>query len=145
MDSTKGEIRLLSIAPPDGAPALFDLKALGYTSLPWSELFNGRELIAHNAAFELEWFAAKLGAVHDRWYDTYIAAKLLGNGDFTRNDLGNTLHTYLGVQLSKELGKSDWGGMFITDTQAEYALNDVIYLDALRQELDERPERQWAD
>jgi hypothetical protein len=29
----RGDIRLLSIAPPDAEPALFDLRALGYNGL----------------------------------------------------------------------------------------------------------------
>jgi DNA polymerase-1 len=131
----RGDIRLLSIAPPDGPSALFDLRALGYNGVPWAELFTERELIAHNAAFELAWFGAKLKVQPAHWFDTFVASKLLGNGDTPHNDLGSVLSTYLGIQLDKSLGVSDWGAWFLVDSQIQYARNDVAYLGALREKL----------
>lgn len=140
LNPERGDIRLLSIAPPQGPPLLFDLQALGYNSVPWAELFADRELIAHNAAFELALLAAKLGILPTRWFDTHIAAKLLSNGDTPHNDLGNVLDTYLGVRIYKSLGASDWGAWFLIEAQLRYAANDVIYLGALRQALIQRLE-----
>jgi ribonuclease D len=134
----RGDIRLLSIAPPDGEPSLFDLRALGYNGLPWNELLTDRPLIAHNAAFELAWLAEKLHVHPGQWFDTYVAAKLLGNGDHPHNDLGSVVKTYLGLELDKTCGLSDWGAWFLVDAQIQYAINDVIHLHRLRETLEKR-------
>jgi DNA polymerase-1 len=135
LDPAKGDIRLLSIAPPQGAPFLFDLRSLGYNGMPWTELFSNRELVAHNSAFDIAWFVAKLGILPPYWFDTYIAAKLLTNGDAPHNDLGAVLDACLGVKLDKTLGVSDWGAWFLVDSQIRYAADDVAYLGALRHHL----------
>ena len=135
LNPSRGDIRLLTIGPQDGAPVLFDLRALGYNGLPWADLLCERELIAHNAAFELAWFSAKLGILPKRWFDTLIAAKLISNGDTPRNDLGSVLDTYLDVKLDKTLGASDWGAWFLVEEQLRYAVGDVIHLGALRTTL----------
>jgi DNA polymerase-1 len=135
---TRGDIRLLSIAPPSGEPALFDLRALSYNGLPWAELLSTRPLIVHNASFEAAWLAEKLNAHPKVWFDTYVAAKLLGNGDHPHNDLGSVLSTYLGLKLDKSAGISDWGAFFLVDAQIKYAANDVIHLHRLRETLEKR-------
>jgi DNA polymerase I len=106
--------------------------------LSWAKLFTERELIAHNAAFELAWLTAKLRILPTHWFDTFIASKLLENGDTPHNDLGSVLDTYLGIQLDKSLGVSDWGAWFLVDSQIRYAANDVAYLGALREKLSQR-------
>ena len=45
------------------------------------------------------------------------------------------LKRHLGIEIPKELGAADWGGMFLTDDQLEYCQNDVRHLHALRDAL----------
>jgi ribonuclease D len=89
------------------------------------------ELIAHNAAFELAWFGAKLKVQPAHWFDTFLAAKLLSNGDARHNDLGSVLDSYLGLRLDKSLGVSDWGAWFLVDPQIQYAHNSGMVESAL--------------
>lgn len=47
------------------------------------------------------------------------------------NELDVILKRHLDVELPKELGASDWSGMFLTDQQLEYCRNDVAHLHRL--------------
>jgi DNA polymerase I len=131
LDSALGDIRILSLALKGGAPVVFDLKAIGYNQ-PWNGVLAERQVIGHNLRFDAEWLVVKLGIRLSKMFCTYSAAKLLSNGDISlRNDLGAVLDRYLGVQIPKELGASDWGSWCLTDGQQAYAALDVIYLHKL--------------
>jgi DNA polymerase I-like protein with 3'-5' exonuclease and polymerase domains len=66
---------------------------------------------------------------------TLTASRLLTAGLRDSNDLGAVLKRHLGLELSKELGASDWGGLFVTTEQLEYCRNDVAHLHALQRAL----------
>jgi DNA polymerase I len=135
LDPYRGDIRLLTVMPSGLAPVVFDLRALGYAAADWSELIRHREVLGHNLRFDGAWLLEKLGLRVPRMFCTMTAAKLLSNGTELRNDLGAVLERFLSVSVVKDQGASDWGGMFLTDDQLEYAANDVRHLPALHAEL----------
>jgi DNA polymerase I len=137
LDPYRGEVRLLTVARRGQDPVVFDLKALGYRSADWPSLFEGREVIIHNAPFDAAWLLQKLNVRLPRVFCTLAGAKLLSNGDpDLRNDLGSVLDRFLSVSVVKELGGSDWGGLFLCESQLAYAARDVQHLHALRDELE---------
>jgi DNA polymerase I len=92
----------------------------------------------HNARFDAAWVLEKLGVRLPNVFCTLTACQLLSQGDRTlANDLGAALERYLGVKIPKCFGKSDWGGMFLVEDQLRYAAEDVQYLHALRDKLEE--------
>ena len=44
----------------------------------------------------------------------------------------------MAVDVSKQQQTSDWGSAVLTDAQREYAASDVLYLHALKAELEAR-------
>jgi DNA polymerase I-like protein with 3'-5' exonuclease and polymerase domains len=134
-----GEIRLVSICTPGGAPIVFDLKRIGpCPGLDWAELFKEREVIVHNASFELKWFRAKFGFWLPRVFDTMHAARVLQNGvDGERNHTGlkTVLERYLGRTISKEEQLSDFGLEHLRACQIQYSGTDVLHLCDLQTEL----------
>jgi hypothetical protein len=105
LDPHRAELRILSAALPDGKVIVHDFR-----KGPLPDYFRAAiatmPLIAHGAA-----------------------------GLQDSNDLGPTLKRHLGVEIPKELGHSDWGGMLLTDQQLEYCRNDVAHLHRLQEAL----------
>ena len=135
LDPRRGEIRLLQLQRKDGTPWILDLKTMGYDLGPVGEILSRAVLVIHNAAFDLGFLRAKCGLRADgRIVDALTASRLLTAGTNTANDLGSVLSRHLGVEIPKELGKSDWGGLLLDD-QLDYAARDVFYLHDLRQKL----------
>ncbi|MFZ4766766.1 MAG: bifunctional DNA primase/polymerase, partial [Roseimicrobium sp.] len=60
LDPWAGDIRLLSLAVPDQAPWLIDLRAVGYDLGELKTALEAVEIIAHNAKFDLSWLRNKL-------------------------------------------------------------------------------------
>lgn len=48
----------------------------------------------------------------------------------------------LGIEISKQQQASDWGAETLTQEQIAYAANDVLYLHALKEKLDQALERE---
>ena len=46
------------------------------------------------------------------------------------------------MDVSKQQQTSDWGAATLTEAQKEYAASDVLYLHALKAELEKRLERE---
>ncbi len=63
--------------------------------------------------------------------------RILSNGD---SKLGNRLvevaDRYLGIELRKDQGSSDWGALMLLAEQIQYAAQDVEHLHALKEKLD---------
>jgi DNA polymerase I len=137
LDPYKGEIRLLTLAKRGQPPFVIDLMEIGYECVDWPALFANREVIIHNAAFDGAWLLEKLHVKLKQVWCTLSAAKLLSNGDKSlHNDLGSVLERFLAIRVPKELGASDWGGLFLVESQVAYAANDVAHLHNLRDQLE---------
>jgi ribonuclease D len=67
--------------------------------------------------------------------DTSILAQLLGEAD-NQISLGRLIQQELGLEVDKGEQKSNWLKRPLTDSQLEYAANDVIYLFELKTRLE---------
>jgi len=95
----------------------------------------------HFGRFDIAAMYNAFGALAAPVYCTKIASKLIRT--YTdRHGLKNLTQELLGVDLSKVQQSSDWGAATLTAAQVEYAASDVLYLHALRAELNKRLERE---
>ena len=95
----------------------------------------------HFARFDVGIMQAYLGIVAAPLYCTRTASRLVRT--YTdRNGLKDLVKELLNHDLSKQQQTSDWGADELSDAQREYAANDVRYLHALKEKLDERLERE---
>lgn len=98
--------------------AIEDLSALG-------AYLSEATVWMHGADYDMTMFKRQFGALPPVIYDTQIGARLLG---VRRFGLGDLVHQYFGVELSKSSQKADWGKRPLSPKMIEYALNDVHYL-----------------
>ena len=95
----------------------------------------------HFARFDIGIMQAYLGVMAAPLYCTRTASRLIRT--FTdRHGLKDLVKEVLGHDLSKQQQTSDWGANELSDAQREYAANDVRYLHALKERLDERLARE---
>jgi ribonuclease D len=72
---------------------------------------------------------------------TKIASKLVRT--YTdRHGLKYLIDEMLKIDISKHQQSSDWGSPALTDAQKDYAASDVLYLHALKAELERRLDRE---
>lgn len=97
--------------------------------------------IFHFARFDITALAAGLGLVCGPVYCTKIASRLTRT--FTdRHGLRDICRDLLGIEISKQQQTSDWGAKSLSQSQLEYAANDVLHLHALKDKLDELLDRE---
>jgi ribonuclease D len=95
----------------------------------------------HFARFDVGMIHAYLGVMAAPLYCTRTASRLVRT--YTdRHGLKDLVKELLNVDLSKAQQTSDWGGDDLSDAQREYAASDVRYLHALKEQLDERLQRE---
>lgn len=95
----------------------------------------------HFGRFDIAALLNTFGATAAPVYCTKIASRLVRT--YTdRHGLKNLCQELLGVDISKQQQMSDWGAETLTEAQLEYAASDVLYLHRLREELDNRLERE---
>jgi len=101
----------------------------------------GRLKIYHFARFDVGIMQAYLGIMAAPLYCTRTASRLIRT--YTdRHGLKDLVKELLNIDLSKQQQTSDWGADELSDAQREYAANDVRYLHALKEKLDERLNRE---
>jgi DNA polymerase I-like protein with 3'-5' exonuclease and polymerase domains len=101
---------------------------------PLWELLAAKELVLHNAAFDLA-FLARLGFIPmGKVYDTMLLAQLLTAGTADRNTLVACCERHLGRALDKAEQRGDWSGK-LTAAQLAYAAADVEVLPPLLEAL----------
>lgn len=89
----------------------------------------------HFGRFDIAALYHAFGALTKPVYCTKIASKLVRT--YTdRHGLKNLLQELLGVDVSKQQQSSDWGAVTLSQAQQDYAASDVLYLHALKTELD---------
>src|ERR1700687_1468713 len=137
LDPWRGEIRLLSLQLPDRVPWLIDLRATGYGLGDLGKVLEATEVIGHNIKFDALWLARKCNVQFVKMVNMSSASLILSNGD---SKLGNRLaqvaDRYLGIELRKDQGRSDWGALMLLGEQIQYAVQDVEHLHALKEKLD---------
>ena len=93
------------------------------------------EKMFHFARFDLAILQHYLGVMCQPVYCTKIASKLART--YTdRHGLKDLCQDMLGIELSKQMQSSDWGGPELSQAQLSYAANDVLHLHRLRERLD---------
>lgn len=145
LDPRRDRVRLIQVGSPEYA-VLVDLNGWrreDERKVDWSspglrelkELLEGpRQKVLQNAAFDLGFLRGEGIVLGGDIFDTMIAAKLINNGNGSKNDLGSIVKRILSVELSKELQKADWSGE-LTEEQLRYAARDAIVLPRLSQQL----------
>jgi DNA polymerase-1 len=137
LNPATGEIRLISIADPDGNIRTVDRGPYGDGKIPADvlDLLENGRLIVHNALFECRWFAEKLGIIPKGVFCTMTASRLLEPLRGVKHGLGPALDRHLGVEVPKDLGGSDFGAIFLMPEQIEYSRTDVRHLHQLATRL----------
>lgn len=119
--------------------AIDDLSSLG-------EYLSEATVWMHGADYDMTMFKRQFGALPAVVYDTQIGARLLG---VRRFGLGDLVHHYFGIELSKSSQKADWGKRPLSHKMVEYALNDVHYLlqmgDIIVADLKEKGRYDWFE
>jgi DNA polymerase-1 len=126
LNPREDRVRLLSLscATIDGGRFTYIVDCFkADPSLLWDRLAE-KDLVIHNAAFDLA-FLARLGFTPaGKVYDTMALSQLLTAGTPDRNTLADCCERYLGRSLDKAEQKSDWSGP-LTESQLAYAAADV--------------------
>lgn len=95
----------------------------------------------HYGRFDIAMLKQAFGVTTAPVWCTKIASKLVRT--FTdRHGLKYLLADLVAVDVSKQQQTSDWGSEVLTDAQKEYAASDVLYLHALKRELEARLARE---
>jgi ribonuclease D len=97
------------------------------------------ETILHAASQDLEIFYDKTRTLPHGIFDTQVAAALLGMGE--QPGYADLLRRVLDVRVKKQERVTDWSQRPLREAQIQYALNDVIYLHDLRDQLSTRLKR----
>lgn len=118
-----GEIVLLD------APELDDSPALG-------KMLAERRLVLHACSEDLEVLAHTTGIAPTHIEDTQLAAAMAGYP--FQMSYQKLVAEVCGVELGKEVTRSDWLKRPLTDKQLMYAADDVRYLAEVRQHLTDR-------
>lgn len=143
LNPARDRLCLVQLSSGDGDAHLVQI-ARGQTRAPNLEklLADTRVVkLFHFARFDIAAMKNAFGVTTAPVYCTKIASKLVRT--FTdRHGLKYLLQELINVDVSKQQQTSDWGAEKLTDAQLEYAASDVLYLHALKAELDRRLERE---
>lgn len=92
--------------------------------------------VIQNAKFEQHWFLYKYDIELWPIFDTFRASVLIHNGKDMEHHLWALFERELGVTpMAEDLGGSDWSKPNLSQTQKDYAAEDVVYLLRLRDKL----------
>ena len=95
----------------------------------------------HFGRFDIAALLNAFGTLTAPVYCTKIASKMIRT--YTdRHGLKYLLDEMLNVDISKFQQQSDWGAADLSAAQLDYAASDVLYLHALRKQLDKRLARE---
>ena len=120
---------------------LIDTLAPGINQALCSLLANPAVLkVMHSASEDLVALSHDCGVLPAPLFDTQIAAALCGVG----GGMGyqKLVQAITGVALAKGETRSDWLRRPLSDSQLEYAADDVVYLGAIHRELQDRLQAQ---
>jgi ribonuclease D len=103
--------------------------------------------VMHSASEDLVALAHDVGALPTPLFDTQIAAALCGIG--AGMGYQKLVQELTGVALAKGETRSDWLRRPLSESQLQYAADDVVHLGAFHAQLDQRLQalgrRQWLD
>ena len=131
----------------EGTPYIVDPLALRDLGELWKRVANPEiKCIFHAGSQDLELAYGLSGLVPKNIFDTQIAAGFAGYGYSA--GYRKLLNQILDVNIPKTESFSDWQARPLTDAQIDYAVNDVIHLEPLYEnileELERRGRLDWA-
>jgi DNA polymerase-1 len=129
LDPRRDRARLLSLSTDtiDGGCFAYLVDCFAVDPSPLWEVLADKELVIHNAAFDLR-FLARLGFTPTgKVHDTMLLAQMLTAGTMEKVNLAACCRRWLMRDLDKAEQKSDWSGELTGDMQA-YAALDVDVL-----------------
>ena len=108
---------------------------------------TGHETVVHAGREEFRFAVAALKGRPASWFDVQIAAAFCGL-EYPAS-YSNLVYRLLGITLPKGETRTDWRRRPLSHRQLEYAVQDVAYLEPLRNELQNRLDvlgrRPWYD
>ncbi len=143
LDPRRDRLCLVQLTDGDGEVHLVQI-ARGQTTAPnlQSMLTDPATLkLFHFGRFDIAALKNAFGVTTAPVWCTKVASRLVRT--FTdRHGLKYLLLELVGVDVSKQQQTSDWGAETLTDAQKDYAASDVLYLHALKAELEVRLARE---
>lgn len=143
LDPRRDRLCVVQLSDGNGDAHLVQISR-GQTSAPNLErlLTDPNTLkLFHFGRFDIAALKQAFGVTTQPVWCTKIASRLIRT--FTdRHGLKYLLLELVGVDVSKQQQTSDWGADTLTDAQKDYAASDVLYLHALKAELELRLERE---
>src|SRR5262249_8314638 len=138
---------LVQVATDKGARIVDPLVLDDLTAL-WERVADPEILVVlHAASQDLELIYGLSELVPRKIFDTQIAAGFAGFG--YPIGYGKLLKELLGISISKTESFTDWLGRPLTDSQIDYALDDVAHLLPMYEKLCQKLERMgrltWAE
>ena len=111
---------------------------------PLCAVLAQKEIVLHGADYDLRLLRRSLNFAACKIFDTVIAARLLGIGEFS---LAALVERFFGVKLPKGSQKANWARRPLPERMVEYAMNDTHYLlplaDRLESQLREQDRLAW--
>ena len=142
----RDKLCLVQLSSGDGNAHLVQLDRSSYDAPNLKALFTNPDVtkIFHYARFDVAVIKYYLGVDTAPLYCTKIASKLTRT--YTdRHGLKDLVKELLGIELNKQQQSSDWGAHMLSDSQKQYAAQDVVYLHELKARLDQMLSREGRE
>ena len=142
----RDKLCLVQLSAGDGNAHLVQVDRANYDAPNLKALFTNPAVtkILHYARFDVAVIKYYLGVDTSPLYCTKIASKLTRT--YTdRHGLKDLVKELLGIELNKQQQSSDWGAHMLSDSQKQYAAQDVLYLHELKSRLDQMLAREGRE
>jgi hypothetical protein len=135
-DPATGILRLVQVS--DGR-ITFVMDTFKVDPKPLLELVSTKEIVAHNALFELAWLKHLYNLEPRAVHDTMLMSQVIYAGKIPPHDHGllEVTKRELGIELDKSQQQSDWAAKELTQEQLSYAALDARILPELYRKLKE--------
>ena len=138
-DTFVPRLELIQVATADTA-AVIDFPAVqtkGSLAIFWELICDTTiEKIVHAGRQDLDLFATHAGQIPKPFFDTQIAAAMVGYG--AQVAYANLVQRLYGIKLAKAHTFTNWSARPLSDDQIAYALEDVEFLLSIHTHLQER-------
>lgn len=137
LDLTRDRLCVVQLSPGDGSADVVQIASPAADAPNLKRLLAdpNRQKIFHFARFDLAMLSKTFGVMPQPVFCTKIASRLART--YTdKHGLKDLVREILGHDLSKQQQMSDWGIADLSDAQIAYAADDVIYLHAVKEQLE---------